>query len=253
MRPFHESGEGIPLVLLHAFPLDRAMFDPLHRVGVPGVRLVTPDLAGFGASPVPDEPPDLDVLAGDVVDLLDGLGLQRALVGGVSMGGYAVQALLRTAPARVAGVVLVATRHTADPPEARERREAMAARVLADGSVEAALSGVPGLHAPDAPAGLVSEAARIVRRQRPEAVAWAQRAMAARRDSAEVLRTLRLPALVVAGERDGVVRREESEALAELLRTSLEVIAGAGHLVPWEKPEAFAALLAERVPDLAQT
>src|SRR5689334_16814496 len=116
------SGEGVPVVLLHAFPLDAAMFDPLHAAGVPGVRLVTPDLGGFGGSAVPEAEPDLAVLARDVVALLDELGLDRAVVGGVSMGGYVAQALLRVAPERVAGLVLVATRSTADGAEAKERR-----------------------------------------------------------------------------------------------------------------------------------
>lgn len=251
MSLVRESGEGVPVVLLHAFPLDAAMFAPLHQVGVPGVRLVTPDLAGFGESAVPADAPSLDVLARDVLAVLDRLGLERAVVGGVSMGGYVVQALLRTVPERVAGVVLVATRHTADGSQARDRREAMATRVLAERSVEAALVGVPGLHAPGAPDALLSHARAIVSRQRPEAVAWAQRAMAARPDSGEVLRTSTLPALVVAGEHDQVVTREESEALAELLRTPLVVLPRAGHLVPWEEPRAFSALLADRVPPLA--
>jgi pimeloyl-ACP methyl ester carboxylesterase len=127
----------------------------------------------------------------------------------------------------------------------------MAARVLAEGTVDAALAGVPGLHAPGAPAELVARAAAIVAEQPPAAVAWAQRAMAARRDAGEVLRTRRALALVIAGERDTVVARDESEALAQLLGTRLEVVPRAGHLVPWEEPRACAALLAERVPDLA--
>src|SRR5207245_525857 len=146
------------------------------------------------------------------------------------MGGYVVQALLRRAPHRVSAVVLVATRHTPDGPEARARREAMAERVLAEGSVDAALPGVPGLHAPDAPRDLVARAEELVRGQPPEAVAWAQRAMAGRPDSAAVLQGAAVPAVVVAGEHDQVVAREESEALAGLLRTPLHVVAGAGHL-----------------------
>jgi pimeloyl-ACP methyl ester carboxylesterase len=240
-------------VLLHAFPLDATMFAPLHETGVPGVRLITPDLAGFGESALPAAEPDLASLAATVVGLLDELGLERAVVGGVSMGGYVVQALLRTAPERVAAAVLVATRHTADAEAGRERRAAMAAQVLAEHSVEPAVSGVAHLHAPDASADLVARAESIARRQRPEAVAWAQRAMAARPDSGEVLRTLRIPALVVAGEHDRVVAREESEALAGLLPRPLDVVPRAGHLVPWEQPEAFAALLATSLPGVTGT
>jgi len=147
--------------------------------------------------------------------------------------------------------VLVATRATADGAEAKERRLAMANRVLAEATAAAAVQGVANLHAPDAPAELVARAEALARRQRPEAVAWVQRAMAARPDSGEVLRTRPLPAVVVAGEHDRVVARAESVALADLLATPLVVVPRAGHLVPWEEPAEFAAVLAEAAPRLA--
>lgn len=233
-------------MLLHAHPFDARMFDPVHDGGVPGVRLLTPDVAGFGSSAVPATEPSLESVARQVLAVLDAEGLGRALVGGVSMGGYVAMALLRLAPRRVAGLVLTATRHTADDVHARERRELVAARVLAEEGVAAAVAGVPGLHGARTRAerpALVTAAEALVREQRPEAVAWAQRAMAARPDSARDLARAGVPALVVAGAEDEVVAAGESQALAALVGAE-PVVLPAGHLVPWEAPAAYAAVLA---------
>ncbi|HEY4991914.1 MAG TPA: alpha/beta fold hydrolase, partial [Nakamurella sp.] len=98
-----------PLVLLHAFPLDSRMFDRIRPAVAARVRLLTPDLRGFGSGPAlgdPPPPPDLALLAADVLAELDAAGIDRAIVGGVSMGGYIALAMLRSHPDRIAGLVL---------------------------------------------------------------------------------------------------------------------------------------------------
>ena len=118
-----------PLVLLHAFPLDSRMFDRA-RPGLAGTsRLITPDLRGFGIGPSLGDPPppaSVDLLASDVVAGLDADGMDRAIIGGVSMGGYVALAMLRNHPDRVAGLVLVDTRSGPDDEAALERRSAAA-------------------------------------------------------------------------------------------------------------------------------
>src|SRR5262245_56863973 len=88
-----QSGQGEPVVLLHAFPLHAGMFADQHA-GVPhGWRLVTPDLRNFGRSSGP-RAASVDDHADDVLALMRHLGIERAVVGGVSMGGYVTLALL---------------------------------------------------------------------------------------------------------------------------------------------------------------
>src|SRR4051794_7291118 len=111
---YSESGDGVPVVLLHAFPLDAGMFAGIHGA-VDGVRLVTPGQRGFGGSPLRGDPaslgkPSLDIAADDLVRLLDTLALDRVVLGGVSMGGYVTMAFLRRHPDRVRALVLASTK-----------------------------------------------------------------------------------------------------------------------------------------------
>jgi len=130
---YAEHGEGRPVVLLHAFPLSRVVFDDQARGLADRARVVLPDLRGFGESPTGDDEPSLDRMADDVAALLDRLGLERVVLGGLSMGGYVVMAFLRRHPERVSGVVLMDTKSGADPAAARENRLQVAEAVLEQG------------------------------------------------------------------------------------------------------------------------
>lgn len=214
------------LVLLHAFPLDARMWD------VPGA--LTPSLRGQGE-------PDLDALASQVLAVLDERNLDSVVLGGCSMGGYVAMALVRRAPERVKGLIFVDTKHTADAPEAAANRHAMADRVEREGVgewlVEATLPNLLGPDASDTARALVRT---MILDQRAEDVAWWQRAMAKRPDSADVLEALDAPSLVLVGEHDKLTPPDVAAKLAVTLRhATSERVEGAGHLPPVEQPEDF--------------
>ncbi|CCH34547.1 alpha/beta hydrolase [Actinosynnema sp. NPDC047251] len=223
--------ETLPLVLLHAFPLDGRMWDGVRAVLDP----ITPDLRGRGREP------DLGTFADDVLRDLDRRGLERVVVGGCSMGGYVAMALLRRAPDRVAGLVLADTRCTADDDAARAGRLAMADRVLAQGVGWLPDGLAPGLVGPSPAAGVVERVAELVLAQPAAEVAWAQRAMAARPDSRDVLAAVDVPALVLVGSEDALTPPAVARDLADVLRAEYVELPGVGHLTPVEAPEAFAA------------
>jgi len=227
---------GLPVVLLHAFPLDSRMWDDVHIDG-----LVTPDQRGFGSAPLGSDPPDLAAAAADVIALLDG---RRVVLGGCSMGGYVAMAVLRAAPSLVAGLVLVDTRAAADSSEARSNRLLAADRVASEGVdwiPDAMLSSLLG---PGAGPAVVERTRALILDQDPAAVAWAQRAMAARPDSGALLRSLDVPTLIVRGADDSLIPRAEADALAELMPGAEVVeLAGAGHLPPLETPVEFTSTL----------
>lgn len=232
---------GPPVVLLHAFPVDARLFDPI-RAALASHQLSTPDFPGFGvraAEPLP-EPPSLAALADDVVAGLDAEGIDRAVIGGVSMGGYVALAVLREYPGRVAGLVLVDTRAGADDDEATARRFSVADR--ADrGDVAAGTDAVAPLVAPNASDDVRSFLASIVTDQPPASIAWAQRAMAARPDSTALLAAAGVPVLVVVGERDAVTPPSVAAAMTDGAGDAeLVVLPGAGHLTPAEDPAGFA-------------
>lgn len=245
------SSPRTPLVLLHAFPLSSALFTRMLP-GVAGRRVVTPDLRGFGSSPLGDDDPSLAAMADDVVAVLDRLDIPRALVGGVSMGGYVTMELLRRAPERLAGVVLIDTKAGADTEQARAGRLAMADAVLAKGRevLEPMLEGLLGATSHARRPEVVATVSAWLDDADPRSVAWGQRAMAARPDSFGTLAGAGVPGAVIVGEEDTLSPVGEAAAMARSLSTSVRIIPAAGHLAVLEQPDAVARALASAVADL---
>ncbi|HEX6354389.1 alpha/beta fold hydrolase [Actinophytocola sp.] len=233
---------GTPLVLLHAFPLDHRMWDGVRAGITKHVELITPDQRGFGGTPLGSDEPDLSTVAADVIKRLDG---RRVLLGGCSMGSYVAMAVLRAAPELVAGLVLVSGRASADTEAARANRHAVATRIDAEGPgfvADAMLPALLGAETHERRPEVVAGVRTLVSEQDGAAIAWAQRAMAARPDSAELLAAADVPTLVVRGEQDTLIPAEEAEALATLMpKAEVVVLAGTGHLPPLEAPEEFTA------------
>lgn len=235
-----------PLVLLHAFPLDSRMFDRIRPAVAARVRLLTPDLRGFGSGPAlgdPPPPPDLAVLADDVLAELDAAGIDRAIVGGVSMGGYIALAMLRSHPDRIAGLVLADTRSGADDAAALDRRRAAADRAD-NGDIASGPDAVAPLLAAATAATIRDELAAVAGTVPAATVGWAQRAMAARPDSTDVLAAARVPVLIVVGEQDAITPPAAARAMAAVAaQAELVELPGAGHLSPAEDAAGFADAL----------
>jgi pimeloyl-ACP methyl ester carboxylesterase len=245
-----EAGAGLPVVLLHAFPLSSAMWLQQRNSLGERFRVVTPDQRGFGGSPLGWDAPSLDRVADDVAGVLDGLGLERVVLGGLSMGGYAVMAFLGRHPGRVRALVLADTKASADSPDAAANRERIAARldheassaVLVEEVLPALLGGTTVRDRPLV-AGRVKG---LVEAAPPAAAAWAQRAMAARPDALDTLRSTDVPALVVWGDEDALVSRADADAMvAALPQGRLAVLETSGHLTAVELPAAFDAVVSE--------
>jgi pimeloyl-ACP methyl ester carboxylesterase len=234
-----------PLVLLHAFPLDHRMWDGVRTGIAEHVELVTPDQRGFGGTPLGSGEPDLATVAADVITALAG---RRVLLGGCSMGSYVAMAVLRAAPELVAGLVLVSGRATADTDAARANRHTVAARIDDEGPgfvADAMLPALLGAETHERRPDVVAAVRDLVSEQDGAAIAWAQRAMAARPDSTELLRATDIPTLIVRGEQDNLIPAEEADALTVLMpKAEVVVLAGAGHLPPLEVPEEFTGTVA---------
>lgn len=238
------------LVLLHAFPLDATMYeavtDEFDR------DLVTPDLPGFGGTPLLDAEPSMDAFADHLARQLDAEGLDRVVIGGTSMGGYVAMAFCRRHADRVAGLALIDTKATADPEAAADGRRAMAAAMVDGDTTQPLLDNVfPKL------LGVTTTRDRpdVVQRVRdwvtgadPKAAAYAQRAMATRPDSVETLAELTVPSLVVVGEEDVLSPPTDAAVMASALPGAVVVeIPGVGHLTPVEAPHYVAEALSELV------
>jgi 3-oxoadipate enol-lactonase len=250
---YGDAGAGLPLLLLHAFPLSGEMWAPQVEALAGDARVVVPDLCGFGGSEAippelsPESACEMSDLAADAVALLDHLEIDRAVVAGLSMGGYAALALCEAAPERLRGLVLADTRSGADSEEGRQGRLDVARRVLKEGA---------GFLAETLPAKLlgrttraerpevVARVERMIRDAPPAGVAAAQRGMARRPDRTAVLERITVPVLVVVGEEDELTPPEESRNLQRRIAgAELVTIPEAGHLSSLERPDAFSEAL----------
>lgn len=242
---------AIPLVLLHAFPLDSRMWvragtrvpgpGAVHAVDLPGAPGRTEGL--------PD--PSIDASADLVADELAAAGVHRAVVAGLSMGGYVALGLAQRHPGLVAGLGLVDTKSVADTPEAAANRRARADRLEAAGTVDEVIPDIDvllGETTRTARPDVRFEVLGWIRDQVPAGLAWAQRAMAARPDRTGVLRTFGGPVTVIVGDEDGVTPVAQAQAMADAAAGArLVVVRSVGHLSAVEDPDTVAAALAELV------
>ena len=241
-------GRGPAVLFLHAFPLDMTMWDAQVRALESSHRVVRFDARGFGGTPPGDGLLTMERIADDAVALLDHLGLSRAAVCGLSMGGYAALAFVRRHPARLKALVLADTRTAPDSVEGRRTRSAQAEKVRREGPVAIA------------DAFLQKAVGETTRTERPEVVARVKEmilaasargivdalaGLAARADSAATLREVRVPALVVCGAEDALTPVADAEAMHRgIPGSTLQIIPRAGHLSALEDPSAFNAALA---------
>lgn len=235
-----------PLVLLHAFPLSAAMWEPQFDAFA-GWRVIAPDNRGFrgpdGPSVAAPGEPTMDELAMDVEHVLDALGMPNAVIGGCSMGGYLALALFRRAPERFRGLVLTNTKASGDSDEAKEGRRKMRALVAEGGPPAVADDMLPkllGATTHRERPGVASRVRTLIEANGSEAIHGAIGAMLMRPDSAPLLARVACPTLILAGEEDTLIPPAASEEMHRAIPGSTFVmLPRCGHLASLEEPGEF--------------
>lgn len=243
-----DAGSGAPVLFVHGFPHDHTLWAPQLAAFAGTARCLAVDLRGFGQSSVAG-PYSMDQYADDMACVLDAAGVARAVVVGLSMGGYVALALWRRHPQRVQGLALVSTRASADDETTRARRRTLMDTARRAGSAAVATQQIPGALArrtierrPELVSGVLAMQASA-----PVAgVVGALEAMMARPDSNGDLAGITVPTIVVAGQDDALIRPSTARAMhAAIPGSRLGLLEGAGHLCNLERAAAFNQLLAE--------
>jgi pimeloyl-ACP methyl ester carboxylesterase len=245
---YDDVGTGVPVLFLHGFPHNRSLWSPqLGALAVPA-RTMSMDLRGFGDSAA-GGPGSVDRYADDAAALLDALGVDRAVICGLSMGGYATLAFWRRHRNRVRALVLCDTRATADSDEARQARLAMQVMAQERGSMAVAnqmITGMVGRTTREKNPELVDEMHRMMSLAPVQGIVDALDALRTRPDATPSLPGIDVPTLIVVGDEDVLTPVKESRAMQLAIAGSrLEVIAGAGHVSNVERPAAFNHVLSE--------
>ena len=241
---YSDNGSGIPLLLIHGYPLRRTLWEPQITGLADVARVLAPDLRGHGGSDPGPGPYSISVLADDCRGFLDTLGITRPVVfGGLSMGGYVVFEFYRKYPQRVAGLILVATRAGADSPEAKANRDkaAMTAREKGVGTiVETMLPRMFSSKSSQTQPELMTRVRKMMASTSLAAVGGDLAAMRDRADSTAMLAQIDKPTLILHGADDQLIPPAEAEATAAAIPNArLQILPDAGHLLNLEQPEAF--------------
>lgn len=234
------------LLLIHGFPLDHRLWDAQLRGLSTEARVVAPDLRGHGKSGLTPGPLTMAGHADDLAALLDHLGIGKAIVAGLSMGGYVAFAFWRRHRARVQALALLDTRAEADSAVARAGRDAAAVKAQQAGAAAIADEMLPRLLGPASLAHpkIAAVAQRMMAEQPVAGIVGALAGLRDREDSRPTLATITVPTLVVVGEHDVITPPADAAAMAAgIPGARLVIIPGAGHLSPIENPRAVNAAL----------
>lgn len=251
---YTDSGIGRPVVLIHGYPFNRSLWNEQLAVLSTSYRVIAPDLRGFGESDASDGPATMNRMAQDVALLMEHLGITRATIGGLSMGGYVALAFYKQFPSRVRALVLADTRAQADTEEAKQTRAQHAEKALTEGMAGIADLMLPKLLRPET----VSKRPEVVKslrdmmlKTKPEGAAAALRGMAERDDQTDLLSQISVPALILVGAEDAITPVADSEKMHDAIAGSrLVVIENAGHVSNLERTEQFNHALQDFLKEL---
>ncbi|HKJ68475.1 MAG TPA: alpha/beta hydrolase [bacterium] len=242
-----DEGQGKPVVLIHGFPFDHHLWD--HQVNILSQtnRVIVPDLRGFGESDHPDEIYTMTQYAADIIALLDLLQIEKAVMAGLSMGGYVALAIADQFPERMDGLILSNTRSAKDTAAVRQNRYNTIEKINYDGTeflIEEMIQKVLSKKTLKEKPEVVEFVEKMMRRQDAVGIKGALAGMAQRKDRTFILNALQVPVIVINGKKDSLISVIEAKRMArELSMGHLEVIPASGHLSNLVQPEKYNEIL----------
>ncbi|HEY4643680.1 MAG TPA: alpha/beta fold hydrolase, partial [Bacteroidota bacterium] len=234
---------GKPVVFIHGFPFSRAMWGPQVEWLSGEYQILAYDVRGHGESDTGDGQYLIEFFVDDLFNLLDHCGIRKAVVCGLSMGGYIALRAIERNPERFAGLVLADTRSDADTNEGKLKRAASirtltaeGVKVFADGFLKAVFASESFQNKPET----VTFIRGIIEKTSPTAIVGTLIALAGRTDTTPSLERIQVPTLIIVGEHDTLTPPSAAEAMKKKIPNSeLVVVRSAAHMSNLENHEAF--------------
>ncbi len=245
---FEEHGSGKPFVLLHAFPLNRGMWQPqIEALTARNFRTITPDLRGFGESHSFADINSMEDMAKDIGELFETLKIEKALIGGLSMGGYVLFEFFKLFPEKCAALIFCDTTFSADSDEKKEQRMDLIEKIEKNGNdvlIEEMLPNLISDFTKENKKDLVREIEKMFSETNPIAAIAALRGMAERKDHKKLLAEINVLTLLIFGEFEALIKPDDITEMNENIKGSLLVkIKNAGHYSNLEQPGQFNSAL----------
>ena len=237
------GGSGMPVIFIHGFPFSKSTWKPQIEFLKKQYRVIAYDIRGFGSSTLGDEVTSIDLFATDLVQFMDVLKISKAVVCGLSMGGYILMNAVSRFPERFEAIILSDTQCIADSNEAREKRNQTIDQIEAKGLKEFAEAYVKNMFTVQTLENkkeVVEEVKQIILATSPQSITATLKALAHRRESCTLLKHVSVPALIICGKEDTVTPLSQSELLFNTLGDAqLHTIDNAAHLSNLEQPKIF--------------
>ena len=239
-----DLGEGeIPIIFIHGFPFDKSSWLPQLEFFKKTHRVICYDIRGFGKSTAGIEKFSIRLFADDLIELMDVLQIEKAVVCGLSMGGYILLNAVRRYPERFYGVILSDTQCSADSSEGKVKRYNAIDKINASGLTDFAAAFVKNVFCPDSLVNkqeLVERVHDIILNTSPVVITQTLSALADREETCSTLNEIRILSLILCGEEDNVTPIAQAEFLHENIANSeFHLIKKAGHMSNLEQPDEF--------------
>jgi 3-oxoadipate enol-lactonase len=225
---YKRRGKGIPLMLVHGFPLDSRSWDEIIPTLEDEFDIIVPDLRGFGQSTTINSPYTITSMADDLAALMDSIGIEKTSIAGHSMGGYVGLAFVKKYPHRVNGLALVSSQAAGDPPERKAGRYKTAADVAEKG-VGVVIEAMTQKLSSNV---RVQEFVRsVIGNQSKEGVIGALKAMAEREDLTQMLASINFRLVLIHGDVDALIPVDRAREIKAIVPSAqLFELKGAGHM-----------------------
>ena len=244
---YQTIGTGFPVVLLHPFPVHHEFWSSLAARSWTRYKLILPDLRAHGRSEVGNGSATMAKHAEDMLRLLDAEQVGRAILVGVSIGGYAVFEFWRRHRERVQALVLSNTRAEPDTEQGRANRMKSIEDARLRGTapfLDAQLQNLIGQTIRTNRPDIAAKARKMMDSLTVDGLAAIQQGMAQRPDSVPTLRGIDVPTLVIAGEEDTLTPLANAQVIQQHIRGArLAVIPKVGHYAALENPHEFEGVL----------
>lgn len=241
---YDDSGIGeIPIVFIHGFPFDKSMWEPQLNYFKLNFRVISYDIRGYGKTTSDERDPDMNLFADDLIAFLDALHIDKAIVCGLSMGGYILLNALDRYPEKIFAVILSDTQCIGDSAETKEKRTKSIASIEERGLTEFASAFVKNVFFKDSyeeNLKIIDKIKSVILSTSSQTVTGTLKALAERKDMCFSLREILVPALILVGEEDTITPLTESQRMKDNIPGSkLFIIPKAGHMSNLDQPELF--------------
>ena len=247
---YDDFGSGPAVLFVHDYPLNRQMWQQqVEPLVSNGFRVVLTDLRGYGDSEINSDPVNIQTYSDDLIGLLDYLGIGRAAACGLALGGYVLFDLMERYPQRIAGACLVSSRPVADDIHERAKRGMIRAELNQGRLTQVKLQLYEMLFAGQKdgiPEPLGSQVRDWIQQLKTCTLDAAIQAIAQRKDYTFLLKSLKIPTLLVGAEQDPITHPHHTDIMANQLPNCCGAVRlNSGHLVNLELADEFNSHLLE--------